>query len=104
MSEPELLEEFRRHDGYYDQHAKMLWQLTNRLADHAGHFVDIRGRTGYLTDAIGVGGAERYTIIEPRPPFAAFLREKYRDRPNVTIVEAEVVPALEQIDGEIDLA
>lgn len=104
MSEPQLLEAFRHRDGYYDEHARNLVGFADRMAVHTGHFVDIRGRTGYLTDAVGAGGAERYTIIEPRHAFAEFLRERYRDHRYLTVVEDEVVPALEQIDGEIDLA
>ncbi len=102
MSEPQLLEAFRQHDRYYEEHAATLWRLASLLADRSGHVVDMRGRTGYLTDAVGV--AERCTIIEPRRPFADFLRVRYRDRPNVTIVEEEVLPALEHLEGEIDLA
>lgn len=104
MSEPQLLEAFCSRNGYYYEHAMRLWQFASQLTVHTGHFVDIRGRTGYLTDALSIGAAERYTIIEPRAPFAAFLRAKYRERSNVTIVEEEVVPALEHLAGEIDLA
>ncbi len=52
------------------------------------HVLEIGGGTGLVTRAIAATGA-KVTSIEIRPELAALLRKKFKDQPNITILEAD---------------
>lgn len=52
------------------------------------HVLEIGGGTGLVTRAIAATGA-KVTTIEIRPELAGLLKKKFKDHPNITVLEAD---------------
>ena len=90
------MEEFEKNPNpTKDQHFLQDTSVLEKIIETAGieegeSIVEIGGGAGALTDYL-VRGNNFITVIEKDPYYAAFLRDRYKDYPNVTIVEGDAL-------------
>ena len=78
-----------------DQHFLVSEEVLEQIYDVADiqdgeSIVEIGGGSGAITDFL-VRGNNHVTVIEKDPYYASYLREKYKDYSNVTVIEGDAL-------------